>query len=173
MGVWAKSNFTWAVKLQYALIMSDDKNIFGCYVSITQAYPDADQQTKDLATEQGRLFRAYVWSEKGICETIKKLNQDDYGKDLKLALFQFYVNPIPMMEQALKEIEAYRKNEKSIGIPIVVNDKNFFSKSEEERFSFLKQSVLQKLDLLAEVVKKKKLDTKMELLKSDLEKVLA
>ena len=100
--------------------------------------------------------------------TIKKLNQDDYGKDLKLALFQFYVNPIPIMEQALKEIEAYRKSEKSIGIPIVVNDKNFFSNSEEERYGFLKQSILQKLDLLAEVVKKKKLDTNMELLKSDL-----
>lgn len=51
--------------------MSDDKNIFGCYVSITQAYPDADQQTKDLATEQGRLFRAYVWSDKGICDTLE------------------------------------------------------------------------------------------------------
>ena len=153
--------------------MSEDKNIFGCYVSVTQAYPDADQQTKDLATEQGRLFRAYVWGEKGICEIIKKLNNEDYGSDLKLALFQFYVNPMPMMEQALKEIEAYRKNERSIGIPIVISDKNFFSKSEEGRYSFLKQSILQKLDLLAEVVKKKKLDTKMDLLNSDLLKVLS
>lgn len=153
--------------------MSDDKNILGCYVSVTQAYPDADQQTKDLATEQGRLFRAYVWGEKGICDTLKKLNNEDYGKDLKLALFQFYVNPIPMMEQALKEIEAYRKNEKSIGIPIVINDENFFSKSEEGRYSFLKQSIFQRIDLLAEVVKKKKLDTKMELLKADLQKLLS
>ena len=172
MGVRTKSNFTWTVKLQYALTMSDDKNIFGCYVSVTQAYPDADKQTKDLATEQGRLFRTYIWGEKGICDTLKKLNQDDYGKDLKLALFQFYVNPIPMMEQALKEIEAYRKNEKSIGIPIVVNDKNFFSQTDEGRYSFLKQSILQKLDLLAEVVKKKKLDTNMDQLKTDLQKIL-
>lgn len=78
-----------------------------------------------------------------------------------------------MMEQSLKKIEAYRKNEKSIGIPIIVSEENFFSKSEEERYSFLKQSILQKLDLLTEVVKKKKLDTKMDLLKFDLEKVLA
>lgn len=152
--------------------MIDDKNIFGCYVSVTQAYPDSDQKTKDLATEQGRLFRAYVWSEKGICEIIKKLNRDDYGKDLKLALFQFYINPIPMMEQALKDIESYRKKEKSIGIPIIVNYSNFFSKSESERYDFLRESILQKLDLLGEVVKKKKLDTNMELLKSDLKNIL-
>ena len=153
--------------------MSDNKNIFGCYVSATQASPNADQQTKELATEQGRLFRNYIWGDKGISDTLKKLNQDDYGKDLKLALFQFYVNPIQMMEHALKEIEPYRAKEKSIGIPIVVNDKNFFNQTEEERYSFLKQSILQKLDLLAEVVKKKKLDTKMDLLKADLEKLLS
>lgn len=152
--------------------MIDDKNIFGCYVSVTQAYPDADQQIKDLATEQGRLFRTYVWGEKGICEIIKKLTQEDYGMDLKLVLFQFYINPIPMMEQALKMIESYRKKEKSIGIPIIVNNHNFFSKSESERNDFFRESILQKLDLLAEVVKKKKLDTNMELLKSDLKNIL-
>ncbi|HUH17863.1 hypothetical protein [Albibacterium sp.] len=153
--------------------MSDDKNILGCYVSATQASPDADQVVKDLAMEQGRLFRNYIWGDNGICDILKKLNHEDYGSDLKLVLFQFYVNPIPMMEQALKEIEAYRKNEKSIGIPIVVNQNNFFSKSEEGRYSFLKQSILQKLDLLMEVVKKKKLDTKVDLLKVDLQKLLS
>jgi hypothetical protein len=62
--------------------------------------------------------------------------------------------------------------EKAIGIPIIVNDENFFNKSEEGRYSFLKQSIFQKLELLAEVVRKKKLDTKMDLLKSDLQKLL-
>jgi len=153
--------------------MNDNNNILGCYVSVTQAYPNADQQTKDLATEQGRLFRTYIWGEKGICDTLKKLNHEDYGKDLILSLFQFYVNPIPIIEQNLKEIEPYRKKEKSIGIPIIVNNKNFFSLSEEGRYNFLKQSILQKLDLLAEVVKQKKLDTKIELLKTDLQKLLS
>ena len=151
--------------------MNNEKNILGCYVSITQAYPDADQQAKDLATEQGRLFRTYIWGEKGICETIKKLNHDDYGKDLKLVLFQFYVNPIPMMEQALKEIEAYRKNEKSIAIPIIINNENFFDKLNEVRYTYLKQTILLKLSLLEEVVKTKKLDTNMDLLKADLGKL--
>jgi hypothetical protein len=152
--------------------MNEEKNIFGCYVSVTQATPDSNQQINELATEQGRLFRNYIWGEKGICDILKKLNQDDYGKDLKLALFQFYVNPIPMMEQALKDIETYRKNEKSIGMPIVINNRNFFNQTEEGRYTYLKQAILQKLDLLEEVVRKKKLDTKIGLLKSDLQKLM-
>lgn len=152
--------------------MNNDKNILGCYVSITNPYPDAKESEKELAKLQGDLFRQYVWGEKGICDKLKKLNYDDYGNDLKLALFQFYVNPIAFELQNLKEIEPYRKNEKSIGIPIIVTDDNFFSQTEEGRYNFLKQSILQKMNLLAEVVKKKKLDTKMDILKSDLEKIL-
>ena len=152
--------------------MNDTKNIFGCFVSVTQPYPDVSKETKDLVLEQGRLFRSYIWGDRGICDTLKKLKHEDYGKDLKLALFQFYVNPIPYEQQNLKEIEPYRKNEKAIGIPIVVNDENFFSKSEEERYNFLKQTILQKLDLLADIVKKKKLDTRIDLLKADLQKIL-
>jgi len=152
--------------------MNNDRNIFGCYVSYPSLMYDATELQKEAARKQGDLFREYVWGERGICNILKKLNWDDYGKDLKLALFQFYVNPIAYESNSLKEIESYRKNEKSIGVPIIVTDKNFFSQSEEGRYNFLKQSILQKLDLLAEVVKKKKLDTKMEQLKSDLQRIL-
>lgn len=152
--------------------MSDDKNIFGCFVSYPTLMYDATEEQKTNAKNQGDLFRTYIWGNKGICDTLKKLNSEDYGKDLKLALFQYNINPMPIVKQALKAIEPYRAKEKSIGIPIIVTDENFFSKSEEGRYSFLKQSILQKLDLLAEVVKKKKLDTKMELLKADTSKVL-
>lgn len=149
--------------------MSDDKNIFGCYVSYPSLMYDATELQKENAKKQGDLFRQYIWGDKGICDTLKKLNQDDYGKDLKLALFQFYVNPIAYELDNLKEIEGYRKKEKSIGIPIVVNDNNFFNQTEEGRYNFLKQSIFLKLELLAEVVKKKKLDTKIEQLKVDLQ----
>lgn len=152
--------------------MENKDNFFGCFVSITHPYPDVSQQEKDLAVEQAKLFHNYIWGEKGICEILHKLNQNDYGKDLKLALFQFYVNPIEYELNNLKEIEPYRKNEKSIGIPIVINYKNFFSQTDEGRNEFLKKSIFQKLELLTEVVKKKKLDTNVDLLKSDLHKVL-
>lgn len=151
--------------------MEKDKFI-GCFVSYPSLHYDADQKTKDLAKEQGDLFSTYLWGEGGISDALKKLKNETYGKDLMIILFQFYVNPIRFELQNLKEIESYRKKEKSIAIPIIVTDENFFSKSEKGRFSFLKQSILQKLDVLAEVVKKKKLDTNMELLKADISKIL-
>ena len=151
--------------------MENENCILGCFVFITEAGVTADQETKNLATNQGIWFRSYIWGENGIGKTLKKLNRESYGSDMSLILFEFYVNPIPYMLQNLKEIEAYRKKEKSIGIPIIVNAENFFDQSEEGRYNFLKQSIFQKLDILAEVVKKKKLDTNIELLKADLEKI--
>lgn len=144
-------------------------NILGCFFKVGFDPNLSEQEFMDLANR----FRTYVWGEKGICDTLKKLKHENYGQDLKLALLQFYVRPSQIELQKLKEIESYRKNEKSIGIPIIITDENFFSKSEEGRYSFLKQSILQKIDLLAEVVKQKKLDTKMDLLKADLQKLLS
>lgn len=151
--------------------MNDNINILGCYVSTTIGNYDDDQKTQDLASEQGRLFRTYIWREGGICDMLKKLKHEDYGKDLIMILFQFYVNPLPKELSNLVEIERYRKKEKAIGIPIII-DEIFFNKSEEGRYNFLKVSIFQKLDLLTEVIKQKKLDTKIELLRSDLQKIL-
>lgn len=145
-----------------------ENSILKCFVSVTTGNYNDTQKQIDLATEQGREFRNYIWGEKGISKKIEQLNFEDYGNDLKLILFQFYVNPDLVEVQSLLEIEKYRKREKSIGIPIIVNDENFFNMSEKERYNFLKESTLAKLDLLAEVVKKKKLDTNIEKLKSDL-----
>ena len=145
-----------------------NENIFGCYFQIGFDPNLKEQDFTDLAN----TFRVYIWGEKGICNIVKNLKHEDYGNDLILALIQFYVKLTPIELQNLKEIEPYRKKEKAIGIPIIVTDENFFSKSEEGRYNFLKQSILQKIDLLAEVVKKNKLDTKMDLLKADLEKLL-
>ena len=136
-----------------------DENILGCFVS------------SSIGDEKGGLFRSYIYGENNLVEIIKFLKHNKYGEDLKLILFQFYVNPIPYLLEHLKPIENYRKSEKAIGIPIIVNDENFFSKSETERYDFLRESILQKLDLLEEMVKKKKLDTNMELLKSDLKNI--
>jgi hypothetical protein len=143
-------------------------NIFGCFFKVGFDPNLSEQDFSNLAD----TFKAYIWGEKGICDNLKKLKHEDYGKDLVLALFQFNVKPTPLELQRLKEIEPYRGKEKAIGIPIIVNEENFFSKSEEVRYSFIKQSIFQKLDLLAEVVKKKKLDTNMEQLKNDLQEIM-
>lgn len=140
--------------------MKTNENILGCFASTT------------IGDEKGILFRRYIWGETGICEILKKLKHQRYGKDLTMILFQFYVNPIPYLLQKLKEIEDYRKTEKAIGIPIIINEDNFFSKSEQDRYQFIKKSILSKIALLATVVKRNGLDTNIELLNDDIAKIL-
>lgn len=151
--------------------MTEDLNIFGCFVSITEGLSTADTKTKELAKEQGSLFLKYIWGEMGTDNKINILKHSDYGQDLLLILLQFYVNPLPIQIQILGEIERYRKNEKSIGCPIIV-DGDFFKKSELERLSFIKNAIFQKIDLLEVVIKKKKLDTNISLLRADLQNIL-
>jgi hypothetical protein len=153
--------------------INDKGNILGCFVSGGSAHFEDSQEIKDLANSQGRLFVTYIFGEKGISGKLKKLQNKDYGKDMMLILFQFYVKPIPYLLQNLKEIERYRPSEKSIGIPIIITDENFFDKSENDRYSFLTRAIFEKLDLLDKIVKKKKFDTNMEMLKSDLRRILA
>lgn len=148
--------------------MNENKNILGCFFKVGFDPKLNEQDFVYLAD----TFKAYIWGEKGIGNTLKKLEYKNYGKDLKLILFQFNVKPTQIELQKLKEIEPYRAKEKAIGIPIIVNDENFFSKTNEERYNFLNQSIFKKLDLLVEVVKKKKLDTKMDLLREDVEKLM-
>jgi len=147
-----------------------DNEILGCYVS-TSTDAKWSEGERDNAFEKGRLFRRYIWGDKGICKILEKLKYLDYGNSLSTILFQFYVNPIPYELKNIDDIEKYRRKEKSIGIPIVVNNINFFNKSEEGRYNFLKQSILQKIDLLYGVVILEKLDTKIDILKSDIQKL--
>lgn len=137
----------------------DDNGIIGFYVS------------SNMGDEKGALFRKYVWNDNSI-GSLLNLDYKDYGKDLMKVLFQFYVNPIAYELDNLKEIENYRKREKAIGIPIIINDNNFFNKDETERSLFLKDSILHKLDLLKNIIENKKLDTKVDLLKLDINKKL-
>lgn len=152
--------------------MNNIENLLGCYVSYPSLMYDATEIQKQKAREEGDLFSIYIWGNEGISDTLKKLKYENYGNDMNLILLEFYVNPIPYLRQNLKEIESYRKKEKAIGIPIIVTDENFFSKTEEERYRFLKEAILNKMDLLENVVKKKKLDTDVKKLKADIDRIL-
>lgn len=146
----------------------NNESILGCFVSGPTISFDATSAEEIQADEQGALFRSYIWGEKGIDNLFKKLKSQDYGNDLKLILFQFYINPHPIELENIEEVESYRKKERSIGLSVIVNNDNFFNKTEFERYEFLKKSILHKLDLLKNVVLQKKLDTKIELLRFNL-----
>lgn len=152
--------------------MNNIENLLGCYISYPSLMYDATEIQKQKAREEGDLFSIYIWGNEGISDTLKKLKYENYGNDMNLILLEFYVNPIPYLRQNLKEIESYRKKEKAIGIPIIVTDENFFSKTEEARYRFLKEAILNKMDLLENVVKKKKLDTDVKKLKADIDRIL-
>lgn len=150
---------------------NEKKEILGCFVS--QSVDSLwSQEKRDFIDKQGEEFRGYIWGKRGISELLKRLSKSNYGNDLEFVLFQFYVKPLPEELSYLKEIEAYRKKEKSIGIPIIINDENFFSKTERERYDFLGEVILMKMNLLTEVVKRRKLDTNMSLLISDLKVII-
>lgn len=156
--------------------MDENKNILGCYLSGPSLVynPDIIESEKEEkeASIIGELFDSYIWGDNGIANILKRLNYNDYGKDMKLILFQFYLKPIPDLLEALKEIERYRPKERAIGVPIIITDDNFFNKTDKERREALKQMILAKMPLIEKVVKRNKLDTNMKSLKADLEKVL-
>lgn len=148
-----------------------DDPIFGCFVSGPATYHNGDSKTRELLECKGETFRSYIWGPLGIRDSLNTLRRQDYGKDLQLALFQFYL--LPLLEELayLKEIERYRPKERAIGIPVIIHNENFFDRSDLERRRFLKEVILQKLGLLAVVVKRNKLDTNIALLKADVEKL--
>ena len=95
----------------------------------------------------------------------------DYGTDLILILFQFNVNPIPYLRENLKEIESYRRKEKSIGIPTILDDENFFQLNKNEQRNFLNAKILEKLELVKEKVRRNKLDFNIDGLIMDVRKI--
>ena len=141
-------------------------NILAFFLSYPSLPIDAPEDVSEEAIKKGDEFRFYIWGEKGIDVFLKSLSYVDYGKDLKRILFQFYIMPCDYERKHIKEIEQYRKKEKAIGIPIIV-ERSFFQFSETERRKFLVSSMLSKFNLLRNVVKNKKLDTNMTKLVHD------
>ncbi|MCH8622567.1 hypothetical protein [Undibacterium sp. TS12] len=151
--------------------MNSEAIFLGCFVSGPSVNWDDDQRTKEQAKEKGGVFRTYIWGDAGISKILKKLRSSDYGSGLNIILFQFYLNPLPYELNNLKEIENYRKKEKSIGIPIIANSENFFDREENERYQFLRSAILGKISLLENVVKRNKLDFNVEKLRADLGRI--
>jgi hypothetical protein len=142
-----------------------EKNILGCFVSTSIGDWNTSELDKLEFAKLGELFMEYIYSETGIKNKIATLINSHYGKDLELILFQFQVNPIPYLVENLKEIENYRKSEKSIGLNIIIDKNNFFNIPEDKKLLFLYDVMFAKLEKLK--IKITKLDTNMDLLIKD------
>ena len=117
------------------------------------------------------LVKEFLWGKNGLKNQFSSLKWQDYGTDIVLILFEFNVNPIPQLRRNLKEIGSYRRKEKSIGIPTILDNENFFSLNESERREFLNERILFKLALVKEKVKRNKLDFNIDGLITDVQKI--
>lgn len=155
--------------------MESKNSIFGCFILGPSSVYIEDEMLMEQIDRQNELimnsFEVYIWGNKGIDIKFKETNYIDYGEDMKLILFEFYLNPIEYLLLNLKPIEAYRKKEKAIGIPIIVWTKDFFELSEKGKYTFFYNTILEKLVLLDNIVKRRKLDTDMPKLKVKVDEI--
>lgn len=133
----------------------ESNNIFGFFASFS------------INDHNKELVKSILWGPDGIDMKLKPLKYSDYGTDFKLILFQIYSNPISYERGSLKPLENYIRKEKSIGIPLILEDDNFFNLDDQQQRKFLNQSVLDKLKLLGERVKKSKLGLNISTLGTD------
>jgi hypothetical protein len=143
--------------------------LLGCYVSASTS-ATLDKHCQELAFEKGKLFRNYIFGENGINNIIKKIDSENYGNDIKLILFEFYINPLEQYFDYINKGINYRKKEKSIGIPVIITDETFFNKSEDKKLEYIKDIIFEELNILSEYIKNKKIDIKIGLIIKDLQK---
>jgi hypothetical protein len=116
----------------------EDGNLIGFYASF--GFDDNDEE----------LVKTYLWGDNGLKDKLKSLKWQEYGQDVHLILFQFYVKPIQYLRDNLREIENYRRKEKSIGISLIIDEQNFFKLDATDGQVFLKKAILNKLEILKE-----------------------
>ncbi len=132
-----------------------DDNIIGFFASFN--FGETDEE----------LVKSYLWSDTGLKNKLAHLKWKKYGNGLKIILFQVYVKPIPYERKNLREIENYRRKDKSIGIPIILDNENFFKLTETERQQFFEETIVDKLGLVESKVKQNKLDSDISQLIAD------
>lgn len=143
--------------------MKKDK-IIGFFVSYQSLIAGFTESEKEKVETQGKSFENYIWHDSdSLDRRLENIVFSDFGFDLELILFEFYINPLECEKKYhKKEIGNYDKNEKSVGIPVFVTDESFFDKSDDEKRKFLNKVIIDRLILLKEMVKKKKLDTDVD-----------
>jgi hypothetical protein len=137
-----------------------DDNLFGFYASFNSD-DDEQKQVKDL-----------LWGDNGLKKKLESLKWYNYGQDFHLIQFQFYINPIQHLRNNLREIESYRRKEKSIGIPLIIDKNNFFEKNSIDRQLEVKRTILYKLELLKDKIKRNQLDLDSQRLLNDVRQLL-
>ena len=137
-----------------------DENIIGFFASFNSGETDKE------------LIKTHLWGDNGLNSKLAHLKWKNYGQGFQLILFQAYVKPIPYLRKNLREIENYRPKEKSIGIPIILDNENFFLLSQTDQQQFFAETIIEKLGLVELKVKRNKLEFNISQLIADVKKSL-
>jgi hypothetical protein len=151
--------------------VTDNDGIIGFFASCEHDSSESDAE-RDKKDAEFASFRSYIWGDGGFASRLGSLRYTEYGHDLKLVLFQFYVFPSKEVVDALKEVEPYRAKEKSIGVSVIVTEKNFFDLPKAEQQAFFHKHILRLINELLLTAKQKKLDTNLEKLLLDVQQAL-
>ena len=153
--------------------MAKEKGLIGCFISGPSVLWDATEAEKQSAASEGELFRKYIWGDDGLDNRLKGLKNATYGQDVVLILFEFILKPLPLEVAGRKSLESYRKKEKSIGLTLFIDDRNFFKHSADRQPLILGDMILEKLTALSNLIRKKKLDTNIERLEQDIKSLMS
>lgn len=147
-----------------------ENNIFACFISYPSLTADASDDKKEEAEKRGDIFRSYIWGDDGIDSLIKQISYYDYGRDIRRILIQFYVMPCDYERMNIKEVESYRKKEKSIAVSIIIEE--YFFNTVKDRKDIISSSIISSIEKLENIIRKRNLDTNIKQLVSDLRNIL-
>jgi hypothetical protein len=123
----------------------------------------------EIKEKQKEIIKEYFWGKNGLSSKLAKLKRKDYGIDVEIILFQFYINPIPYLRNNLKEIANFKRKEKSFRIPVILNFGKFNRLADKEKELFMRKTLLNKLDLLYVRKNRNNFDLNIDKLKHDIE----
>jgi hypothetical protein len=102
------------------MMTTDENNLFGVYASF------------NMGEIEKESVKQLLWGTNGLKEILSEIKWMNYGKDFQIILFEFYVNPIPYERNNIKEIGNYSRKEKSIGLPIILDQDGFFKHNSKQ-----------------------------------------
>lgn len=140
------------------------KNLFGSFVQLGINENLTQIELDKFLSE----FRDIIWGVNyGIDLKLKKFNCENYGKDIEYILIKYYVLPSSDELDFIKDIENYRKSDRSFALSIVIKD-DFFELTLDKKYSFIQKEILKRIKDIGTISNKKKLNFYGDLLITDL-----
>lgn len=135
-----------------------DNSIIGFFVS------------SNMGDKNSQKFRDFLWKEFALSNKLSVLDKSDYDGGLDIILFEFYINPYGSVIRNLGF--KYVKKEKAIKYPIIITDKILDKTGKELEKSILNLFNLE-LDKLKIQLEKENLNFSMDIIISDIRKILS